>query len=108
MGSILLNNPLPPVNPQQQTQMTQGMTEGLTQMANNIIPQIMGSVNKEAVFTQFVNSMPGGQDALKKVMECGGDPHKALMNQMVAQGRQGLTQQIENCVSGLLNKFKFY
>ena len=78
----------------------------LQAVANRIIPQIMGAPDKQAVFNQVLNGISGAQDAYKKVLDCGGDPRQAVMNQLTAQGQQAMGQQIESYIGNLINQFK--
>ncbi len=66
----------------------------------------MQAPDKQGVFNQILNGIPGAQDAYKKVLECGGDPRQVVMNQLASQGQQAMSQQIDSFIGNLINQYK--
>lgn len=55
----------------------------------------MNSPDPKQTFSQMVNSIQGGQEALNLVNQYGnGDPKQAFMNYATQQGKTALAQQI--------------
>ena len=62
---------------------------------NNIIGQILGSANPQAMFNQVVASSKEAQNAMNMINQYGnGDPRSAFMNYMTSNGKQSLGQEI--------------
>ena len=88
MASILSNN---------YSQPTQTASPPQDPMAtiNSLIDQVMRSGDPKATFSQVVNNIQGGQNALDLIQQYGnGDPKAAFMNYAAQQGRNALAQQI--------------
>ena len=98
MPSILTDNPLPPTG----TQTTQGNSDDTAKSVKNVIDQILGSPNPQAVFNQILEQYPAAKNAMQLINQYGnGDPQKAFMAYS-AQGRQSLGQSI---ITNFLGKF---
>ena len=87
MASILSNSQSPEV--QTQTQNPVGIV-------NNLIDQILHSVDPQQAFNQVLNASPDAKRAMDLINQYGnGDPKVAFMNYMSATGKQDLGQQIK-------------
>lgn len=63
---------------------------------NNIINNILNSVNPKQTFQQILDSSPDAKNAMNLINQYGnGDPKTAFMNYMVSTGKQSLGQQIK-------------
>ena len=84
MASILSNNP----SPDQSTQNPVGLI-------NNLISQILNSVDPQQTFNQVLASNKDAQNTMNLVNQYGnGDPKAGFINYMNATGKQNLGQQI--------------
>lgn len=62
---------------------------------NNIIGQILGSANPQAVFNQIVANNPEAKKAMDIINQYGnGDPRAGFMNYASATGKQSMSQTI--------------
>ncbi len=86
MASTLFNRLSP--------QGTQAETSGTTAI-NNLISQILSSVNPQQQFSNMVAGNKDAQNAMNIINQYGnGDPKAAFMNYMAAQGKQQIGQGI--------------
>ena len=66
-----------------------------TGIVNNLINQIMSSVNPQEAFNQVLSASPDAKNAMNLINQYGnGDPKTAFMNYMAATGKQSLGQSI--------------
>lgn len=85
MASILSNN----------SQQSQMISNNPIAGINNIINQIMGSINPQQTFNQILSQSPEAQQAMNLINQYGnGNPQQAFMNYMAATGKQNLGQSI--------------
>ena len=64
-------------------------------IVNNLVNQIMSSVNPQQAFNQVLSASPDAKNAMNLINQYGnGDPRTAFMNYMVATGKQSLGQSI--------------
>ena len=84
MASILSNNQ----SPEQQQQ-------NPVEIVNNLINQILNSVDPQQTFNQVLSSNKDAQNAMNLINQYGnGNPRTAFMNYMNSTGKQSLGQQI--------------
>lgn len=82
MPSILSSNPTPTV-------------ENPTGIVNNLINQILSSVNPQQTFNNILSNNQQAKNAMDLINQYGnGDPQAAFKNYMNATGRQSFGQQI--------------
>ena len=95
MPSILTENPLPTP--------TEQATNDPATAVQNVINQILGSSNPQAVFQQVLNAIPNGQQLYAEMNKYGnGNPQTAFMNYASQMSKQSLAQQIKQ---NFLSKF---
>ena len=64
-------------------------------MANNLVSQIMGSVNPQQMFNNLLSTNQDAKKAMDLINQYGnGDPKSAFMNYMSAQGKQAVGEEI--------------
>lgn len=86
MASILSRNP----STEQETAPQNPVTS-----VNNIINNILNSVNPKQTFQQVLDNSPDAKNAMDLINQYGnGDPKTAFMNYMASTGKQSLGQQI--------------
>ena len=89
MASILSGNSLPQMQNGQQAQ------QDPMAALNSLVDQVLSSADPNQTFTQMVNSIQGGQNALNLIQQYGnGDPKTAFMNFAAQNGKNVLAQQI--------------
>ena len=77
---------------------TQGTTtdQDLAGLANNLVNQIMGSINPQMAFDSFVTSNPNAQKAMNIVKQYGnGDPQAAFEKYVQSTGQNAFASQIK-------------
>ena len=78
-----------------QTQMQAGTEQNPIQAINDVIKQIMSSVNPQEMFNKICANNQDAKNAVDLINKYGnGDPRSAFMNMMVQEGKQNLGQQI--------------
>ena len=76
-------------------QMQTNESQNPSGIVNNIINQILSSVNPQQTFNQILASNQQAQNAMNLVNQYGnGDPKTAFMNYMNSTGRQSIGQEI--------------
>ena len=66
-----------------------------TGIVNNLINQILSSVNPQETFNHILSSSPDAKNAMDLINQYGnGDPKAAFMNYAAATGKQSLGQSI--------------
>lgn len=89
MASILSGNSFPQMQSGQQTQ------QDPMAALNSLVDQVLSSADPNQTFTQMVNSIDGGQNAMNLIKEYGnGDPKTAFVNYAAKNGKTMLAQQI--------------
>lgn len=74
----------------------QTQTQNPVGIVNNLIDQILHSVDPQQAFNQVLNASPDAKRAMDLINQYGnGDPKVAFMNYMSATGKQDLGQQIK-------------
>jgi len=62
---------------------------------NNLVNQIMGSINPQQAFSNLLATNKDAKNAMDLINQYGnGDPKTAFMNYMNSQGKQALGQQL--------------
>lgn len=73
----------------------QTQTQNPVGIVNNLIDQILHSVDPQQAFNQVLNASPDAKSAMDLINQYGnGDPKAAFMNYMSATGKQNIGQQI--------------
>lgn len=73
----------------------QTQTQNPVGIVNNLIDQILHSVDPQQAFNQVLNASPDAKNAMDLINQYGnGDPKAAFMNYMSATGKQNIGQQI--------------
>ena len=84
MASILSNSPSP-----------EASAQNPAGIVNNLISNILNSVDPKQTFNQILSSNSDAQNAMNLINQYGnGDPKAAFINYMNATGKQNLGQQI--------------
>lgn len=86
MASILSENP--------SVSQTQSSNNPITAV-NNIIGQILNSVNPQQTFQQVISQNKDAQNAMNLINQYGnGDPRQAFLNYASQTGKQSIAQEI--------------
>lgn len=86
MASILSENP--------SVSQTQNNNNPITAV-NNIIGQILNSVNPQQTFQQVISQNKDAQNAMNLINQYGnGDPRQAFLNYASQTGKQSIAQEI--------------
>ena len=96
MASVIFRNLSQPQAQSQQTQQQppQG-NNPIGGMVNNLVGQVMNSINPQAAFNELVSKNPSLMNGMNIINQYGnGDPKAAFFNYAQSAGKSALAQQI--------------